>query len=256
MKKFILIMCLASAQWVAGQSVIDNHFQYLLDMDEATNVNVSGKMFQLLNAIDVNVEGSEDEDLEEMKVMLGSITGFQLVAVEEMPDARRHYDKGLSKMQRGYEELISVDDKEGHFRLLIDEHAGRVQEVVGIGTGEDGLVVFSLMGDMELEKVGHMVKQMQDSGVGPQLRSLDLDPDDITVYPNPVTPRGALTIKVPETLVGGQATLYNASGQKVDAWIISARSDSRQLSGLAAGGYAVAFQREGVTIRKKLVVVD
>ncbi len=240
---------------VSAQNVIDDHFQYLVEDKNSTNINVTGKMFQLINSIDMDVEG-DDQELAEMKEFIGSITGFQMVVGKELPAARSQFDQGLQVISRDYEELLSVDDKEGQFRLYVDESRDVVREVVGIGTAEEGLMVFSFVGDMRLDQVGKVIKHIQDSDFNKGVDLKDMDPDKVAVYPNPVNKSSRLQLEIPSAMQGGAAKLYDGQGNLINTYQLDNLTQSIDMSATSAGSYVLKVEKEGVTVTKKVLVID
>jgi len=249
----ILVFSLLSFSSLVSQNVIDRHFEYLVETEDATNINVTGKMFELLNNIDVDVESDEQEDIEEMQDFLGSIKSFQLVAAKQVNNARQEFDKGNRKLSGDYEELLSVLDKDGNFMLYIDEHNGTVHEVVGIGTDNEQLMVFSLMGSMKLEHVGKVAEQIHTVGGDHLSKVRDLDIDAVKVYPNPITT--SFNLETPDSFDGGVATLYDSNGAMVKTYKINSVHETYEVDKIPAGNYVLKLVKGEVSIRKKIVVV-
>ena len=240
---------------VYGQNVIDRHFSYLADAEDATHINVSGKMFEMMNSISVEVDSDEDEELNEMKDFLGSIRSFELVAAENV-SARSKFNAGNTSVSSEYEELIRVTDKEGKFYLYIDESNDTVHEVVGVGTDNEKLIVFSLMGDMKLEHVGKVAEHINHGGMGQLDKVKDLDIDEVSVYPNPATTSGQLTLETSDGFVGGIATMYDNNGKLIKTYKITDRTAPLDISDFDSGNYILTIEKHGVTVRKKVLIVE
>lgn len=255
MKKIsIFVSCLFLSLSSFGQNVINNHFQHLVDADNSTNINVSGKMFQIINSIDIS--NTEDEELKEMQEFVGSITGFQMVVSKEMSSAKSQYNRSVEIVDGDYDELLSVDDKEGHFKLYVDESRQVVREVVGIGTSEDMMMVFSFNGDMRLDQVGKIIEHIQNNDFTQNIDLKDMDPTKVTVYPNPAHINSKLQIEIPTTLKGGTAKLYDAQGNLVNSYELNDLSRSLDITGTTAGNYILKVEKDGLRVTKKVLVIE
>lgn len=258
MKQIILtLVSLFCINALTAQNAIDRHFGYLLNEEDATHVNVTGKMFELMNSIDVNVDDQESqEEFDEMKSFLSSIRSFELIASNSSNNPRSSYTSGNKKLQSEYEELLSINDKEGSFIFYIDENNGTVHEVVGIGTDNEKMMVFSLVGDMRLEHIGKIAEQVSNSGLDQLSKVKDLNVDEIKVYPNPASSTGKLNLVTPEGFDGGIATMYNASGAVVETYKIQGQEQSLRISNLEPGNYILAIEQNGVNFKKKVLIID
>ncbi len=250
---FTAISLFVSSSLLA-QNVIDRHFDYLLLQEDVTNVNINGKMFELLNNISVEVDSEEDEELQEMQEFLSSIRSFQLVAAKPT-SARKSFVTGKNSIEKDYEELLSVQDKEGSFFLYIDEHNGTVHEVVGIGTDNDKLMVFSLLGSMKLEQVGKVASHIQDTGIDQLSKVKDFEIDQVKVYPNPAKANGNFTLESSEAFDNGVANLYDSNGSLVKTYRVNSTNEQHDLGDLSEGNYILQLTKNDISIKKKIIVV-
>ena len=250
----IILLALPFLTSLNAQSAIDLHFSEFAEASNTTNISVTGKMFELIN--NINIESDTDqEEIDEMKGFFGSITSFRLIAGEEVSNAKSQYINGDQKLATSHEELVRVDDKEGKFALYIDEEDGIVHEVVGLGWGEEGLMVFSLMGALRLEQVGKVVSQMNDNGFDQLSRIKDINAADVSVYPNPVS-SSIFTLETPKELVGSIATLYDSNGSMVKTYKINNTSQTLKIEGLAEGSYVLRVEQDGLSVKKKLIILN
>lgn len=258
--KNILVLALALSFAISGsaQNAIDNHFSYMLDDDNTTNINVTGKMFQLLNSIEIEAD-QDNEDMEELKEMqefVGSVESFQMVVGKEMTGARSKYTSGATKLASEYDELINVVDKEGQFLLYVNEHKGIVSEIVGIGTDNKSLMVFSFSGEMALKQVGKVIKHIESADFGQARAMENVDPARVKVFPNPAAASGSVTMEVPAAMEGGTAKMYGANGTLVQEFDVDSTKECLELDGIEAGTYTLRVSNNGVTVTKKIVVVN
>ncbi len=247
MKKLISISAsLLFVLNIFGQNIIDRHFEYLVDSDESTVIHVAGLTFQLASNF-----ATEDEDAEEF---LQSIESFDLVALDDQTNARELYDTALGHIAEDYEELMNIKHQEGNFSLFIDEDDGIVYEIVGTGENDNNFVIFSLLGEMRLDQVGELINKIDEQGIK-VLKDIDLKSiEEVKVYPNPVTAAGEITIEVPADMSGANATIYDASGATIRSFSVTQGTQKITMD-VDPGYHVIALDKDGTTIKKKVLVV-
>ncbi len=237
---------------MTGQNIIEEKFQHLYDHDKATVVNVTGKMFSYA----VHFEDTSDDDLNEIASLASSIEDFTLVAMKEWPNAKAEYKKGMAYIDSDLEELMRVRSEEGNFSLYIEESNDIVYELVGIGEGENHFVVFSLTGEMDLDQIGKMASKVQMGGLDKVGAIETYDVSAVKVFPNPAKTNGQITLELPTELEGANATLYNEAGAKIKNYSVRAGSQKLEYDNLTSGIYYLDIEKDGVNVKKKIVVVE
>lgn len=257
MKKILfLALTLTFTIAASAQNAIDNHFSYMLDDDNTTNINITGKMFQLLNSIEVESDSEDMDELKEMQDFIGSVDAFQMIVGKELTGARSKYDTGSANLANEYDELVSVVDKEGRFLLYVNEHQGVVSEIVGIGTDNESLMVFSFSGEMELKQVGKVIKHIESADFGQARAMENVDPSKVTIFPNPASASGSVTMELPTAMEGGVVKMHDANGTLVKEFDVDSTKQCLQLTGIDAGTYTLRVSNDGVTVTKKIVVIN
>ena len=258
MKKILsLAFALFSIMSSNAQNVINSHFEYLVKNENASNVNVSGKVFQLMNGVDINEEYDEDnvdEDAAKTREFICSISSFQMVECDELPTSLSHYQKGLILIDEKYDELLSIEDEEGQFRLYVAEEDDVVSEVVGIGNYEDGLMVFSFEGELRIDQVGEAIENVHNNNFS-KVNVKRVNPDDIRLYPNPLNvSQEQLFIEIPTEMVGAEARLYTTSARLVNKFYLENRTEAIDITVRTSGTYVLKIEKEGVRICKKIIL--
>jgi len=252
MKNFILIALLASfTTGIFAQNIIEREFSHYVDQENTTSVFVSGKVFEFASYIE-----TDEPELEEIKDFITTIESFNLIAVQDHPSPREEYRSATKRVGSDYEELIRVTDKEGNITVYIDESNGIVTELVGIASGEKEFVVFSLYGRMDLNKVGEIAGKLQSDGFEQLSVIRDNEVTKVKVYPNPTNAADGFTLEVPESMDGGTATVFDMNGAKVNSFSLRQGDQNMETQGYAPGKYIVELQKEGVSIKKKLIIVQ
>jgi len=252
MKNFILIAVFAffSAS-LFSQNIIEREFSHYVDQENTTSVFVSGKVFEFASYIETN-----EPEFEELKDFITTIESFNLIAVQEHPTPRDEYIAATKNVGSEYEELIRVTDKEGNITVYIDEANGIVTELVGIANGEKEFIVFSLYGRMDLNQIGEIAGKLQSDGFEQLSVIREHKATKVKVYPNPTNAADGFTLEVPENMDGGTATVYDMNGAKVNSFPLRTGEQNMETAGYAPGNYVVELVKEGVSIKKKLIIVQ
>ena len=250
----ILMISLLSISSMIAQNSIHKHFDYLMDDKEAMHISVTGKMFELINKMELDSD-VDDEDARDMARFVKSIRSIEFIASSTMENVNSHFEKGDKALSTSMEELVRITSQDGNFCLYIEEYNGVVSELVGIGEGDSQLFVFSVLGEMPLEDIGQIVNhvnmgQLEKS----ELKKIDIS--EVKLYPNPVTSGAQLKVTVPEELQGGVGTVYDERGAVISTYKLSLSDNALNISELTAGKYILAMENNGVSIRKKFIVLE
>ena len=233
----------------AQSNVISEHFSDFQEREDFIKISVTGKIFQLMAHIE-----TETEEEEELKEFVSSINSFHMVIGEEPVFGKSDFRAALKRVNSDYEELMSIEDKEGTFNFLIDEKNGVVREFVMVGIADDDLIIFSLTGDMDLGQLSRVGSKIQADGFQ-YLEKLDENVmDELKVYPNPVQENNDLNIVIPEDYIGGTAVIYDIRGRIVMSYSMGLRKQRIELSNMPAGQYVIEFENNGLSQSRKLEV--
>jgi len=253
MKNIILLVVLIfSAQLLLAQNIIDDHFSHLKGKDNGTEISVDGKLFGFA----AHFQDNEDKDVKEAADFFSTITGFTAIGFEQLSTADMEYKAGLSQLRNVFEELIVIRSKGVNFSLYINESDGVVHELVGIGHEDEKFGVFSLSGKMDLKQIGKMASEIQMEGFEKMEKIEEYDLSAVEVYPNPVSRNGEFTLETPLAFDGGTATIIDASGSRVESYDIDRPSLDISTKNLSSGLYFVEIQKEDVSVKKKIIIVD
>ena len=233
----------------AQTNAISEHFSDFQERDDFIKISVTGKIFQLMAHID-----TETEQEEEFKEFVSSINSFTMVIGEEPVFDKKDYRAALKRVNSDYEELMSIEDKDGTFNFRIDEKNGVVREFIMVGIADDDIIIFSLTGDMDLALLSRVGSQIQTDGFE-YLEKLDENGlDDLKVYPNPVQTNTNLNIEIPEAYVGGTAVIYDIRGRMMMSYSMGLKKQRIELSSMPAGQYIIEFENGGLSQSRKLEI--
>ncbi len=144
-------------------------FEKFEDLEEVTTVVVNEGMFKLLANIDMELD---DPEAKEFMDIATKIKGVKVLTTEnakigsEIRSAAMAYQKS-----KRLEELMSVRDKDANIKFYVkngksDKFVSELLMVISdinhakAGDREIETVVVSIIGDIELSKIGNLTKQM------------------------------------------------------------------------------------------------
>jgi len=245
----ILSIALISLGAVAQNNAVDKYFTDYQEDINFTKVNVSGKMFDLAQFLE-----TEDAEVEEFKDLASGVENLKALFGQEIKDGFSAYDNAIYKVQNDFEELMAVDDKDGKVTFFINEKDGIVNEFLAIGAGDSALVIVSIIGKIDLKKLGAVTKKIQSENFDFISKMDENGGADINVYPNPVNAGNEVNITIPQELEKAKITLYNSNGSKVRKLNNQSGKAVLNTESLPSGTYILEFQRGSATIKKKIVV--
>lgn len=127
----------------AQNDAITKYFAKYMDDDDFSHVTVSGKMFSMINQI--QVQDDEDKALVES---LGKIKGVKALYAENGVDGKSMYKEALSVINgKGYEELMSVKDEDNDVKFMIKEKGNKIDELFMVMGGDHEFALVSIIGD-------------------------------------------------------------------------------------------------------------
>jgi hypothetical protein len=247
---FVLTVFSSSA---FAQGIIEREYSQYLDQDEVTHVFVSGKMFDFASTI---AKGVDDTEVQELSEFASKIESFSLIKVPNKDVAQSEFKKGMKSISGDYDELMRVRDDGTKFAIFVDEENDIVFEIVGLGVVDGEFIALSLVGEMDLNKIAEFVGKMDNETFAPLKRISEFKPNEVKVYPNPTSANSEFNVVVPEGMVGGNITLYNANGNKVKTINTDAKKTTLKISELSAGNYFIEIQKDGVTMKKQVIIIE
>jgi len=232
----------------AQTDVISSYFSEYEGREDVTTIMLSGKAFELVGQIDV-----EEEDLKEYKEMASQITGLRVIVDDNDLSAKQTAKDAEKRLPSNFEELISVKEKDTHFKLLIDEEGGVVRELIGIAGTENTFAIMSLIGNMKMSDIGQMTQQLAKASSG-AFAGLEDMTSDIKVFPNPVKRNGELSVEFSDDLSASQVRVFNSAGVEVKAFTAQSGMNSVDISGLDKGVYVIRVDKGEKEVSGKFII--
>lgn len=156
MKKLVLIISLSviSLSLFSQKSPVDEIFDRYSGKEGFTSVYISSRMFSLLARID-----TKDEEFQNL---VTRIKGIRILSIDSTMNVSRlnFASELLPKLNRsGFEELMTVREKNGEVWFMIREAGGKIAELVMV-TGGHGSSVVSITGDLDLRTIASLSGSM------------------------------------------------------------------------------------------------
>ena len=234
-----------------AQNAIDKHFKQYKAQEDVTKIHITSRMFELAAHMELK---DEDVKVAEFKKFISTIEEFNMIVKRETAESKTQYQSALKKIGGPYEELMSVEDKQGRFTLFIDESKGVVREVVMVGAGPQEFMVFSLTGAMDLKQLSRMAREVQSDGFQQMGRMFEHGVSEVKAYPNPLKPDQVLNIELPEKMIGGKASLISMEGKVVKEFSIHSKQEQMETGTLPAGSYVLKFSKGNINMKKRVIL--
>jgi hypothetical protein len=165
MKKLFFIICFigfATAVFAQNKS-IDRVFDKYAGQEGFTTVFISKYMFSMF----ANLEGVEDEELDEVQQVFGKLNGIKILASEDgSPEGINFYEEIMKDLPRQeYEELMVVKDSKSDVVFLAREEQGIIVELLLIVSGDDDNALIAITGEIDLNTIAKLSKAMDIDGM-------------------------------------------------------------------------------------------
>ena len=173
MKKIIVfcsLFCFLLNSISAQNDAINRYFEAQIENEIFTSVYVSPKLIEIVSEIDI--QALDDGDMEDNEVamieeVLGQLKGLMLLKTDVEPI--KHYKEILaafSGQNAGFDLLLSVRDKGNNVKIWTEATADNtIKELLLLVGGEDEMVMLSLTGNIDLEKISKLAGNIDIDGI-------------------------------------------------------------------------------------------
>ncbi|HFA48612.1 MAG TPA: DUF4252 domain-containing protein [Bacteroidetes bacterium] len=157
-----------STSMFAQEDAISKYFSKYVDNEDFTVVYVSGKMFELINKMQLDFD---DEEAEAILDVVKDLKGLRILTTEN--NGAKYYKEAISTINTNdFETLMTVREGKGeNVQFLIKDDGGDIINelllLVGGGDnfGSEGgneFVLISFIGKIDLNQVGKLAKAFED----------------------------------------------------------------------------------------------
>ena len=149
---------------VAQEDAISKYFAKYVDDERFTVVYVSGKMFSMINKMELDLD---DEESQAILSVCKDLKGLRILTTET--DGNKFYQEALNTINtKGYETLLEVrEGKTENVKFLVkDSNDGNtLDELLLLVGGEDeDFVLLSFMGKIDINEIGKLSKAFDEGG--------------------------------------------------------------------------------------------
>jgi hypothetical protein len=147
-----------SANLMAQEDAISKYFSKYVDDERFTVVYISGKMFEMINKMELDLD---DEEAEAILAVCKDLKGLRILTTEE--NGAQFYKEALSIINKNeYETLMTVrEGKTENVQFLAKTGQGgnSLDELLLLVGGEnEDFVLLSFIGKIDLNQVGKLSK--------------------------------------------------------------------------------------------------
>lgn len=164
MKYLLIFVALFTSSAVFSQEdAISKYFSKYVDDERFTVVYVSGKMFQMINKMELNFD---DDEAAAVLSVVKDLKGLRILTTEE--DGLKFYKEALKLINtKEYETLMTVrEGKNENVQFLVKDNGGDVIDelLLLVGGENEEFVLISFIGRIDLNEVGKLTKAFEDKG--------------------------------------------------------------------------------------------
>ncbi|MFQ5446361.1 MAG: DUF4252 domain-containing protein [Saprospiraceae bacterium] len=145
-----------TTQAQTSSDAISKYFKKYVDDERFTVVYVSGKMFEMINKMDINLD---DDEANAILDVVKDLKGLRILTTEE--DGLKFYNEALSIINKNeYETLMTVrEGNSENVQFLVKDSGNTINELLLLVGGKDEeFVLISFIGNIDLDKVGELSK--------------------------------------------------------------------------------------------------
>ncbi len=159
MKQLVGILLFMSVSMMvnAQADAISKYFDKYMDDESFTVVYISPKMFSMIGKL-----GGDDIE-PEIKEVISDLKGLRILVNEDTLTGMKYYKEAIRTIDtKGYEELMTVRDKETRVRFMVKESQDIIQELLLLVGETNQFVMLSFVGNIDLDKIS----KLSDMNVG------------------------------------------------------------------------------------------
>lgn len=157
MKKYVVLWVMLCVGFsVTAQDVVSDFQRKYVNGEDFTVVNISAKMFQMMVPV-------VDPEMEQM---VKDLTGMKVLTSNK--NAAKYYQEAIGFINRpnsGYEELMSVQEKNENIVMFTKELNGIITELIVIVGGKSDFVLMGFTGKIDLKRIATLSKSMNVNGL-------------------------------------------------------------------------------------------
>lgn len=156
---FVFALFLSTSMF-AQEDAITKYFSKYVDNEDFTVVYVSGKMFQMINKMELDFD---DDEAEAVLSVVKDLKGLRILTTEN--DSKRYYNEAVNIINtKEYETLMTVrEGSNENVQFLVKDDGGDTlnELLLLVGGGDSEFVLISFIGAIDLNEVGKLAKAFE-----------------------------------------------------------------------------------------------
>ena len=156
---FVFALFLSTSMF-AQEDAITKYFSKYVDNEDFTVVYVSGKMFQMINKMELDFD---DDEAEAVLSVVKDLKGLRILTTEN--DSKRYYNEAVNIINtKEYETLMTVrEESNENVQFLVKDDGGDVlnELLLLVGGGDSEFVLISFIGAIDLNEVSKLAKAFE-----------------------------------------------------------------------------------------------
>lgn len=162
---FALFLTAVAATFAhAQEDAISKYFSKYVDDERFTVVYVSGKMFQMINKMELSLD---DKEAQAILAVCKDLKGLRILTTEQ--DGKRFYQEAVNTLQlKEYEALLEVrQGSSENVKFLVRQtpDGNSLDELLLLVGGDNSeFVLLSFIGRIDLNEIGKLSKAFDKSG--------------------------------------------------------------------------------------------
>ncbi len=232
----------------AQDNAISKFFGEYEQREDVTQISLTGKAFDLASKF----EASSDE-MKDIQKFASQVKSLRIIVDDKDPAGRETAARAKRTVSTGFEDLVTVSEKNTLMNMMVKEANGIVSELLIIVGTESEFIIVDLIGAIKLSDIGELTKQV--SAVGKNIFSdVSYNPENMKVYPNPVAAGNPVSIRLPEDMIGADVRIFDASGREVEAYRATAAEKKFDTVRLNKGVYVLKAIKGETEMSQKIII--
>ena len=139
---------------------ITTYFSRYVDSGDFDVVYISGKVFDLINDAELDLEGMEEEEVAAILNVVQDVRGIRILHTDENT-MRYHAEAKKTISTDAYDLLFEVRTRDGdHVEAFMRGNDATISELFMLIGGKDTFAMISFVGRIDLSKIGDLQKAM------------------------------------------------------------------------------------------------
>ena len=158
----LLLLSTAPASAQKPLDAISNYFSEYVDDPDFTAVYISGKLFELFEDTDIDLDELDDAEVRAILDVVREVRGVRILHTDL--DVRQYYEQAKRRIPTDHYELlfkIRTQDGENVEAFIQDDNAV-VSELFLLIGADDTFAMISFIGAIDLKKIGNLQRALEE----------------------------------------------------------------------------------------------